>query len=173
MSPLIRVRASGSPMPVLALNEAAALLPERGALIGLDLGSKTIGVAVSDPDRRVATPVETVARKRFNLDAARILHLAAERRVVGIVLGLPINMDGSEGPRAQSTRAFARNLARLTELPIALWDERLSTAAVERALIAANASRAKRKAVIDQQAAAYILQGALDRLSHWRPADQN
>jgi putative holliday junction resolvase len=152
-------------MPVLALSDTAALLPERGALIGLDLGTKTIGVAVSDPDRRVATPVETVARKRFNLDAGRILELAAERRAVGIVLGLPINMDGTEGPRAQSTRAFARNLARLTELPIGLWDERLSTAAVERALIAADASRAKRKAVIDQHAAAYILQGALDRLA--------
>ena len=130
-------------MPVLMLMDAAPLLPERGALIGLDLGTKTIGVAASDPDRRVAAPVETIARKRFGLDAARILELAAERRAAGIVLGLPINMDGSEGPRAQSTRAFARNLAKLTELPIALWDERLSTAAVERALIAADASRAK------------------------------
>ncbi len=151
-------------MPVMDLTDAAALLPERGALIGLDLGSKTIGVASSDPDRRVAAPVETIARKRFSLDARRILDLAAERRATGIVLGLPINMDGSEGPRAQSTRAFARNLARLTELPIALWDERLSTAAVERALIAADLSRAKRKAVIDAHAASYILQGALDRL---------
>jgi putative holliday junction resolvase len=152
-------------MPVLALADAAALLPERGALIGLDLGTQTIGVAASDPDRRVAAPVETISRKRFNLDAQRILALAAERRAAGLVLGLPINMDGSEGPRAQSTRAFARNLAQLTELPIALWDERLSTAAVERALIAADASRARRKAVIDQHAATYILQGALDRLS--------
>ena len=143
-------------------------MPPRGALIGLDLGSKTIGVAASDPDRRVAAPVETISRQRFNLDARRILDLAAERRVAGLVLGLPINMDGSEGPRAQATRAFARNLARLTELPIALWDERLSTAAVERALIAADASRAKRKSVIDQHAAAYILQGALDRLSRER-----
>jgi putative holliday junction resolvase len=152
-------------MPVLALAEAAAILPARGALIGLDLGSKTIGVAASDPDRRVAAPVETISRKRFALDAGRILELAAERRAAGLVLGLPVNMDGSEGPRAQSTRAFARNLARLTELPIALWDERLSTAAVERALIAADASRAARKSVIDQHAAAYILQGALDRLA--------
>jgi len=157
-------------MPVLALADAAALLPERGALIGLDLGSKTIGVAASDPDRRVAAPVETISRKRFALDAQRILELAAERRATGLVLGLPINLDGSEGARAQSTRAFARNLARLTELPIALWDERLSTAAVERALIAADASRAARKSVIDQHAAAYILQGALDRLSHARSA---
>ena len=152
-------------MPVLALADAAALLPERGVLLGLDLGAKTIGVAASDPDRRVAAPVETIARKRFTLDAQRIFALAAERRAAGLVLGLPVNMDGSEGPRAHSTRAFARNLARLTELPIALWDERLSTAAVERALIAADASRARRKAVIDQHAAAYILQGALDRLS--------
>jgi len=152
-------------MPVLELMEAAALLPARGALIGLDLGTKTIGVAASDPDRRLAAPVETIARKRFAADADRVLKLAAERNAAGIVLGLPVNMDGSEGPRAQSTRAFARNLAALTELPIALWDERLSTAAVERALIEADASRAKRKAVIDQHAAAYILQGALDRLA--------
>ncbi len=151
-------------MPVLALIDAVPLLPARGALIGLDLGTKTIGVAVSDPERRVAAPVETVARTRFAADAQRVLALAAERRAVGIVLGLPINMDGSEGPRAQSTRAFARNLEKLTALPIALWDERLSTAAVERALIAAEASRARRKAVIDQHAATYILQGALDRL---------
>lgn len=157
-------------MPVMELPEVATLLPQRGALIGLDLGTKTIGVAVSDPEWRIAAPVETVARQRFQLDAQRILMLAGERRAVGIVLGLPINMDGSEGPRAQSTRAFARNLAQLTELPIALWDERLSTAAVERALIAADASRAKRKAVIDQHAATYILQGALDRLAHQPPA---
>jgi len=156
-------------MPVLSLADAVAVLPPRGTLIGLDLGSKTIGVAASDPDRRVAAPVETISRKRFSLDAQRILDLAAERRAAGLVLGLPINMDGSEGPRAQATRAFAGNLARLTDLPIALWDERLSTAAVERALIAADASRAKRKSVIDQHAAAYILQGALDRLSHQRP----
>jgi putative holliday junction resolvase len=153
-------------MPVLALTDAASLIPARGALIGLDLGTKTIGVAASDPDRRVAAPVETVARKRFSDDAERLIALAAERRAVAFVLGLPLNMDGSEGTRAQSTRAFARNLAKLTALPIALWDERLSTVAVERALIAADLSRAKRKAVIDQHAAAYILQGALDRLAH-------
>lgn len=150
---------------VLPLIDAAPLLPARGALIGLDLGTKTIGVATSDPDRRLATAVETVARKTFTADAARILALAAERKAAGFVLGLPVNMDGSEGPRAQSTRAFARNLARLTELPIALWDERLSTAAVERELIAADVSRGKRKAVIDQHAAVFILQGALDRLA--------
>jgi putative Holliday junction resolvase len=152
-------------MPVLALTDAAPLLPARGALIGLDLGTKTIGVATSDPDRRLATAVETIARKAFTADAARILALAAERKAAGFVVGLPINMDGSEGPRAQSTRAFARNLAKLTELPIAFWDERLSTAAVERELIATDTSRARRKAVIDQHAAVFILQGALDRLT--------
>src|SRR5262245_57321233 len=148
-----------SPMPalVLPLADVAAHLPARGALIGIDLGSKTIGVASSDPDRRLATGVETIARKNFTSDAARLLALAAERKVVAFVLGLPVNMDGSEGPRAQSTRAFARNLARLSELPIALWDERLSTAAVERELIAADVTRARRAAVIDQHAAAFIL----------------
>ncbi len=150
---------------VLPLLDATAHWPARGALIGLDLGTKTIGVAVSDPDRRLATGVETIARKNFTADATRLLSLAAERRAVGLVLGLPINMDGSEGPRAQSTRAFARNLSKRTELPIGFWDERLSTAAVERELIAANVSRSKRAAVIDQHAAAYILQGALDRLA--------
>ncbi len=159
------------PAPVLALIEVAPLLPARGSLIGLDLGTKTIGVAASDPDRRLAAGVETVQRKRFTEDAARLLALAGERKAAAFVLGLPINMDGSEGPRAQSTRAFARNLARLTDLPIALWDERLSTAAVERDLIAADASRKKRAAVIDQHAAAFILQGALDRLTRLR-ADQ-
>src|ERR1700722_16453217 len=149
---------------VLPLAEIAPLLPARGALIGLDLGTKTIGVAASDPDRRLANGVETVRRTTFSVDAARVIALAAERKAVGLVLGLPINMDGSEGPRGQSTHAFARNLARLTERPIALWDERLSTAAVERALMEADSSRAKRKAVIDQHAATFILQGALDRL---------
>jgi putative Holliday junction resolvase len=153
------------PALILPLAETAAYLPARGALIGLDLGSKTIGVASSDPDRRLATGVETIARKNFSADAARLLVLAAERQAVAFVLGLPINLDGSEGPRAQATRAFARNLARLTELPIALWDERLSTAAVERELIAANVTRARRASVIDQHAAAFILQGALDRLA--------
>jgi putative Holliday junction resolvase len=152
-------------MPVLSLTDAAALLPARGTLIGLDLGTKTIGVAASDPERRVAAPIETVVRMRFTDDAQRLIAFAAERHAAGFVLGLPINMDGTEGARAQSTRAFARNLAKLTALPIALWDERLSTVAVERALIAADVSRARRKAVIDEHAAAYILQGALDRLT--------
>jgi putative Holliday junction resolvase len=153
------------PAPILPLAEMASMLAPRGALIGLDLGTKTIGVAVSDPDRRLATGIETIARKTFTADAARLLALAAERRVIGFVLGLPLNMDGSEGPRVQSTRAFARNLAKLTELPIGLWDERLSTAAVERQLIEADVSRRKRADVIDEHAAIYILQGALDRLA--------
>jgi len=158
------------PAPILPLIDAAAHLPARGGLIGLDLGTKTIGVAVSDPDRRLATGVETIERKAFKADAARLLSLAAERNICGIVLGLPINMDGSEGPRAQSTRAFARNFARLTDLPIALWDERLSTAAVERELIAQDMSRARRAKVIDEHAAIFILQGALDRLVTLRGA---
>ena len=152
------------PALILPLVEVAQLLPARGALIGLDLGTKTIGVATSDPDRRIATTVDTIRRGRFSADAARLLALAAERNAAGFVLGLPVNMDGTEGRRAQATRAFARNLARVSELPIALWDERLSTAAVERELIAADVTRARRAKVIDQHAAAFILQGALDRL---------
>lgn len=149
-----------------AIDEVAQYLPKRGGLVGLDLGTKTIGVAVSDPDRKLATGLETIARKSFTADASRVLDIALERAAVGYVLGLPINMDGSEGPRAQSTRAFARNLAKLTDLPIVFWDERMSTMAVERELIAADVSRKKRAAVIDQHAAAYILQGALDRLAN-------
>jgi putative Holliday junction resolvase len=150
---------------ILPLVEAAAHWAARGALVGIDLGTKTIGVAVSDPDRRLATAVTTIARKAFARDAEQLLALSAERHTVGFVLGLPINMDGSEGPRAQSTRSFARNFAKLTPLAIGLWDERLSTAAVERDLIAADVSRAKRAAIIDAHAAAFILQGALDRLA--------
>ena len=149
-------------MQVLPLAEI--VLPTRGALIGLDLGTKTIGVASSDPDRRLATGVETIARKTFTADAARLLALADERKAAGFVLGLPLNMDGSEGVRAQSTRSFARNLARLTDLPIALWDERLSTAAVERSLIDNDVSRTKRAAIVDEHAAIFILHGALDWL---------
>ena len=156
------------PAPILPLIEALAHWPQRGALVGLDLGTKTVGVAVSDPDRRLATGVETVKRKAFKADAARLLTIARERNAVGFILGLPINMDGSEGPRAQSTRAFARNFSRLTDLAIALWDERLSTAAVERELIGMDMSRAKRAEVIDEHAAMFILQGALDRLANIR-----
>lgn len=158
------------PALILPLTDAAAQWGSRGALLGLDLGTKTIGVAASDPDRRLATGVETIARKAFTADAKRLLALAAERQACGFVLGLPLNMDGSEGPRAQSTRAFARNFSRLTDLAIGLWDERLSTAAVERQLIAHDVSRAKRDKVIDEHAAIFILQGALDRLAALRRA---
>ena len=154
--------------PVLPLIDAVTHWPARGALVGLDLGTKTIGVAVSDPDRKLATGVGTIQRKAFKADAAQLVAIAAERNAVGFVLGLPINMDGSEGPRAQSTRAFARNFSQLTALAIALWDERLSTAAVERELIANDVSRARRAEVIDQHAAIFILQGALDRLANIR-----
>ena len=143
----------------------AAALPAAGALAGLDLGDKTIGVAISDARRGVATPVSTIRRKKFGADADALLSLLGEREAVGMVIGLPFNMDGSEGPRCQSTRAFARNLSRLTELPITFWDERLSTVAAERALLEADASRRKRGEVIDHVAAGFILQGALDRLA--------
>jgi putative Holliday junction resolvase len=148
--------------------EFAESLPAQGGLAGLDLGDKTIGVAVSDLRRQVATPLITIRRVRFTQDAAALLELVAARGIVGLVLGLPRNMDGSEGPRAQSTRAFARNLGRMTALPIGFWDERLSTVAAERALLAADTSRKRRSEVIDHVAAGYILQGALDRLNHMR-----
>jgi putative Holliday junction resolvase len=144
---------------------AAALAP-RAALMGLDLGTKTIGIAVSDTWRRVASPLETLRRRRFGVDAAALLERAAARAIGGLVLGLPRNMDGSEGPRCQSVRAFARNLGALTELPITFWDERLSTVAAERALLEADTSRRRRAEVIDHVAAAYILLGFLDRLWH-------
>lgn len=139
-------------------------LPSVGALIGLDVGTKTIGVAVSDATRLIATPIEVIHRSKFRWDAERLIHLAGERRVAGFIVGLPLNMDGSEGPRAQSSRAFAENLTRAAGLPCAFWDERLSTVAVTRALIEADASRAKRARIVDMMAAAYILQGVLDSL---------
>lgn len=142
---------------------AAALSPV-SALMGLDLGEKTIGVAVSDRMRTVASPLETVRRKKFTLDSARLLELVDDREIGGILLGLPKNMDGTEGSRCQSTRAFARNLSRLTELPIGFWDERLSTVAAEKALLEADTTRKRRGQVIDHVAAGYILQGALDRM---------
>ena len=141
-------------------------IPQMGALAGLDLGTVTIGVAISDVMRSVATPVETIKRKKFGLDAAKLLDLTTHRLVTGIVLGLPMNMDGSEGPRCQATRAFARNLEKFTPLPIVFWDERLSTVAAERALLEADTSRKRRAEVIDHVAAGYILQGMLDRLAH-------
>lgn len=148
------------------LSDFVALLPPHGALAGLDLGTKTIGIAVSDSFRSVATPVTTIRRSKFTEDVAQLLKLTSERGIVGLVIGLPRNMDGSEGPRAQSTRAFVRNLAKLSPLPVAYWDERLSTVAAERALLEGDTSRKKRAEVIDQVAAGYILQGALDRFTH-------
>lgn len=154
--------------------ETLAALPRGARLLGFDLGTKTIGIAMSDVDRQIATPLETIARGKFTADAHRIAALVGQFRIGGLVLGLPVNMDGSEGPRCQATRAFARNLRAIVPLPIAFWDERLSTAAVTRALIAADASRARRAAVVDQLAAAYILQGALDRLERLgRSVDEN
>lgn len=139
-------------------------LPRGARLLGFDLGTKTIGIAVSDVERVIASPLETLARGKFGADAASILKIAARYGVGAFVFGLPLNMDGSEGPRVQATRAFARNFARLDPRPIAFWDERLSTAAVTRALIAADTSRKRRAEIVDKAAAAYILQGALDRL---------
>lgn len=151
-----------------AIADFAAALPGGRGVLGLDLGTKTIGVALSDRLLSSATALETVKRRKFTLDAARLLEIAAAREAGGILLGLPRNMDGSEGPRAQSTRAFARNLTALTDLPIGFWDERLSTVAAERALLEADTSRKRRAEVIDAVAAAYILQGALDRMRHMR-----
>ncbi len=153
------------------VEEFAAAVPLVAAVAGLDLGTKTIGVAVSDGLRQVATPLETIRRRKFTLDAARLLEIIDHRQIGGLVLGLPRNMDGTEGPRAQATRAFARNLARLTPLPITFWDERLSTVAAERALLEADTSRNRRAQVIDHVAAGYILQGALDRLHHLGRSD--
>jgi putative holliday junction resolvase len=149
----------------LTLDALAAGLPPRGALLGLDLGTKTIGLALSDLSRRIASPLTVIARTKFTADAKALLDHATRHDVVALVLGLPLNMNGSEGPRVQATRAFARSLAAKTTLPIVFWDERLSTAAVTRTLIEADASRKRRGEVVDKLAAAYILQGALDRLA--------
>ncbi len=134
-------------------------------VIGIDLGTKTIGLALSDVSRTVASPLETIRRTKFGKDAAALLQLCAEHDVGGLVVGLPVNMDGTEGPRAQATRAFVRNLSALDSPPAAYWDERLSTAAVTRTLIEADASRARRADLVDKLAATYILQGALDRMN--------
>lgn len=148
------------------VEEFVAALPPNRAVAGLDLGDKTIGVALSDLRRQVATPIEVIRREKFTLDAAKLLALLDARGAAGIVLGLPLNMDGSIGPRVQATQAFARNLEKLTTMPICYWDERLSTVAAERVLLEADTSRKRRKEVIDQVAAGYILQGALDRMAH-------
>ena len=147
-------------------------LPAHARLLGLDLGTKTIGLALSDVERRIATPLETIQRVKFGVDAAALLKIAAKYSVAGLVIGLPLNMDGSEGPRVQSTRAFVRNLSPLTDQPIVFWDERMSTLAVTRTLLDADASRAKRAAVVDKMAAAYILQGARGRLARLAPAPE-
>ena len=160
------------PASILPLIEAAAHWPRRGALVGLDLGTKTIGVAVSDPDRRLATGVETIQRKTFTVDAARLLAIASERRAEGFILGLPINMDGSEGPRAQSTLCFCAQSGKTHRFRNRAMDERLSTVAVERELIGLDMSRAKRAKVIDEHAAIFILQGALDRLAAQRRSSE-
>ncbi len=140
-------------------------------LLGIDLGSKTIGIALSDIMYRIATPMETLKRGKFTHDADRLLTIITEQKVGGLILGFPLNMDGSEGPRCQSTRAFAQNISEKIDIPIALWDERLSTAAVTRTLLEADTSRKRRKQVVDKMAAAYILQGALDNLSNIMTAE--
>jgi putative Holliday junction resolvase len=154
----------------ITLEELAGALAPKARLMGLDLGTKTLGLALSDVERRLASPLDTIQRVKFSQDATALLARAADFDVAALVFGLPLNMDGGEGPRAQSTRAFLRNLRKLTPLPFVLWDERLSTAAVTRELIAQDASRAKRAEVVDRMAAAYILQGALDRLRRIPPA---
>ncbi|NRG19160.1 Holliday junction resolvase RuvX [Rhizobiales bacterium] len=150
--------------PAVTHEEFAGLIPPDKRLIGLDLGTKTIGLALSDLGLSIASPLETIRRKKFGVDAARLLELCKAHDVAGLVIGLPLNMDGSEGPRVQATRAFARNLSALTDLPMTYWDERLSTVAVTRTLIDADRSRARRAELVDKMAAAYILQGLLDRL---------
>jgi len=149
----------------LTLESLATFLPAKARLIGVDLGTKTIGLALSDVERRIATPLLTIERKKFTADAQQLIGQIAKFEAFALIVGLPLNMDGSEGPRAQATRAFLRNLGPLSATPFALWDERLSTAAVNRALIEQDVSRARRAAVVDRMAAAYILQGALDRLA--------
>ena len=150
---------------VVSLEDLSACLGRNQRLMGLDLGTRTIGLALSDVERRIATPYETLRRSKFTRDVERLREMIERVGVAALVIGLPLNMDGSEGPRVQSTRAFVRQASPLLERPFAFWDERLSTAAVTRALIAQDASRARRAEVVDRMAAAYILQGALDRLS--------
>lgn len=153
-------------MPVIDLLALPAALPRNAPVVGLDLGEKTIGVAVSDTSLSIASPLELIRKTQFTKDAETLFHLMDSRAAAGLVIGLPVNMDGTEGPRCQSVRAFGRNLIRLKkDLPIAFWDERLSSAAVNRVLISeADATRARRADVVDKMAAAWILQGALDRL---------
>ena len=158
---------------VVSLETLAERLPPKARLMGVDLGTKTIGLALSDVERRFATPLVTLARAAFTRDAAALAEQVAKFDIFALVIGMPFNMEGDEGPRAQATRAFARNYGQRHPLPIAFWDERLSTAAVTRDLVANDVSRAKRAEVIDKMAAAYILQGALDRLARLRPVVEN
>lgn len=150
----------------LEIADFAAALPATGRLIGIDSGTKTLGLALSDTRRTIASALETIIRRKFSIDAARLLDLIAAHEVCGLVIGLPFNLDGSEGPRAQAARALARNLNKLTPVPILLWDERLTTVIAERMLIEADQSRKRRDAVIDKLAATLILQGALDRIAN-------
>ena len=153
-------------MPILPIEDLPAALPPRTALAGVDVGEKTIGVAVSDVHLMIASPLELIRKVKFTQDAERLFKLMQGRGAEGLVVGLPMNMDGTEGPRCQSSRAFARNLLRLKDIPIAFWDERLSTAAVQRMLTGeADLTRARRADLVDKAAAAWILQGALDRLA--------
>lgn len=162
--------ASPAPRPLTTaeIEPFAAVLPASGRLIGIDGGTTTLGLALSDVSRTIASPLETIERTKFKADAARLLALITEHGVCGLVLGLPTNMDGSQGPRVQATRALARNLNALTPVPILLWDERLTTAAAERMLISADTTRKRRSEVIDKLAATLILQGALDRIRNAR-----
>lgn len=158
-------------MPILDLPDFAAALPREGAVLGLDPGEKRIGVAVSDPSRLIGSSIDTVTRNKFTQDAQLIWGLYDARTCAGLVIGHPLNMDGSSGPSAQSARAFARNLLGLRDVPLLLWDERLSTAAVTRTLIEADSSRKRRGQVVDKMAAAYMLQGALDALKEREAAN--
>ncbi len=152
--------------PSLSLEDFCDALYSDDRLIGIDLGSKTIGLALTDAGRQIASPLETIWRRKFTQDAEHLLGLCQKHGVFGLVIGLPLNMDGTEGPRCQATRAFVRNLAQKTEIPITCWDERLSTAAVTRTLIDADRSRARRAELVDKMAASYILQGFLDRINY-------
>ncbi|MCA1366220.1 Holliday junction resolvase RuvX [Bradyrhizobium sp. BRP14] len=152
-------------MAILTIEELAERLPPYQAIAGLDLGTKTIGLSVSDLGRRFATPRDVIRRAKFSIDAEALLSVAAKEKIAAFVIGLPVNMDGSEGPRCQATRAFVRNMGEKTDIPFVLWDERLSTVAAERALIEMDVSRKKRAERIDSAAASFILQGALDRLA--------
>ncbi len=160
-------------MPVVELDALRKAIGPRRRLIGLDVGTRTIGVAISDDGLAIASPVETIRRGKFAADANHLARLVAERDAAGFVVGLPVNMDGSEGPRCQSVRQFARNLLGRLDLPLAFWDERLSTAAVTRALIEADVSRRRRSEVVDKMAASYILQGALDFLDRGKANDED